>query len=100
MGFSLIWQYHGAREPLVAERVAADVTMFMEPAGTMLSADLLSKCKTLDTIKGQEQVTISQAQYFFTCRNKLQGTVLKIEVSKSHDEASTKSMRMVWYFGF
>lgn len=63
MGFSLIWQYHGAREPLLAERVAADVTMFinvMEPAGTMLSADLLSKCETLDTIKGQEQVTISQ----------------------------------------
>lgn len=73
MGFSLIWQYHGAREPLLAERVAADVTMFiniMEPAGTMLSAYLLSKCKTLDTKKGQEQVTISQTQYFFTCRNK------------------------------
>lgn len=80
MGFSLIWQYHGAREPLLAERVAADVTMLMEPepAGTMLSADLLSKCETLDTKKGQEQVTISQTQYFFTCRNKLQGTVLKI----------------------
>lgn len=29
MGFSLIWQYHEACEPLLAERVAADVTMFI-----------------------------------------------------------------------
>lgn len=62
MGFSLIWQYHEACEPFLADRVAADVTMFiniMEPAGTTLSADLL------DTKKGQEQVTMSQTQYFF-----------------------------------